>query len=1263
MTKVIKAVSKQFYYITVLVSFLFLLSLSAIVWLSSAITDRKDEAAQWLSQQVGQPVSIGEAELYLLDFFPKLHLRNVHILDKKRSIAVLSANHIYLDIDLIESLNQKQPILNTMQLNEVSLQVNRNQHGDISVLGLDNLAQQSNNDTASMYSLPMDEIGLQQVAIRYNDEQATTLSGNYKLDTATIKQNGRNVAVRANALLPAHIGKQTLFHGEFVFTDKKLVDLAHWQAQINVNELFINSLSSFIDTERVAIAQGAASFNLMVSGDQTQTVQVGGDIGLANANLSVSTTEKTDAVFIDTLNAAVSATWSEQTTTIKADLTNVSINQQAWRDTGINLTVNDAYQVEIPYIDLAKLAPITEALISDVDVAGMQPKGEITNLNLRYSPEDGVSRIDAELYEVAIARTEHNPGVMGLTAAVMWDKQFGQLRLNSKQIKIDATPDLKQPIHFESLSGDIELRQEQNKWLAVVSDLAINNDDFALNVNGSISHSDEATIPNIDIKIADLNVAKWKNYVPLESLSDDFREWSDTAFRAGTIKSGTIKLAGDLAEFPFINEGQKGEFKMDLVVTEMQLDYGEGWPHLYDVDATIVGDGKILTIDSQKGKVAEFAFNKVRTEIDNYLVDAPMLVTKGRIDGTTQKALNFLKNSPLQDRFGQIATSFRATGNTSIDLDLAVPLNNVNSATASGGISFKASQLISDEVDIQIDDVNGHLLFDGDGVSGEGLSAQFLSQAVNIDVIPKKGSTLIEATGEMPVQKVYKKWPELKTDFISGKALFKTIVAVTEQQRGIFNLDVTVLSKLKGVTVDVPQPFGKTANESGLLDIKISEHKSEVLAYQVNYNDLLNTYLLEQGEQLVGEIRLGSGQAKLAETGLSVKGLLKQIRVADWQTWQQKQPQQDEGGFIDSIDFVSLNIDEINAEGLSFTKAALVAEKAAQEWRVNVHSDQAKGRIKLPLVEQGDLPFVFDFDYLHLRLPKTETKEAAVKDKQKASLWPSIQFSAKDLRVDDMKLGSVQLNSRKVANQWAVDKLTISSNSFNAQGSGFWQQTVQKERTQFELTAQTDDLKALLADLGYQQAIEAGKSTVRLQTNWDGAPTDLALATLKGKLNLNVGAGKLIDVEPGAAGRIFGLMSITAIPRRLTLDFSDLFSKGFSFNSISGDFELANGIATTSNLSMAGEAAKIDVTGPIDMVDKNYDQVVKVTPNVSSTLPLAGAVAGGPVGLGVGTAILLVDKIADNLFGTEIVNLVSYSYKLTGPWDEPELTTIRAVTE
>ena len=162
-------------------------------------------------------------------------------------------------------------------------------------------------------------------------------------------------------------------------------------------------------------------------------------------------------------------------------------------------------------------------------------------------------------------------------------------------------------------------------------------------------------------------------------------------------------------------------------------------------------------------------------------------------------------------------------------------------------------------------------------------------------------------------------------------------------------------------------------------------------------------------------------------------------------------------------------------------------------------------------------------------------------------------------------------------------------------------------------------------------------------------------------LLFDIGKGELEEVKPGAAGRVFGLLSFAAIPRRLALDFNDLFGKGFDFTSIKGSFDIANGTATTQDFTLNSEAAKIEISGPVDLVNQRYDQVVKVIPNVSSTLPLAGAVAGGPVGLGVGTAILLVDKLAGRLFDKQIVNLISYSYKLKGSWLNPELNIVAPV--
>ena len=94
------------------------------------------------------------------------------------------------------------------------------------------------------------------------------------------------------------------------------------------------------------------------------------------------------------------------------------------------------------------------------------------------------------------------------------------------------------------------------------------------------------------------------------------------------------------------------------------------------------------------------------------------------------------------------------------------------------------------------------------------------------------------------------------------------------------------------------------------------------------------------------------------------------------------------------------------------------------------------------------------------------------------------------------------------------------------------------------------------------------------------------------------------------------------------------------------------GSAYTSDSSLEGPAARIDIMGRTDLSERRYDQYVTVTPRVSSTIPVAAALAGGP---GVGAAVLL----AQQLVGKRLEAIASYQYQVRGPWDDPEITRIQ----
>jgi uncharacterized protein YhdP len=140
-------------------------------------------------------------------------------------------------------------------------------------------------------------------------------------------------------------------------------------------------------------------------------------------------------------------------------------------------------------------------------------------------------------------------------------------------------------------------------------------------------------------------------------------------------------------------------------------------------------------------------------------------------------------------------------------------------------------------------------------------------------------------------------------------------------------------------------------------------------------------------------------------------------------------------------------------------------------------------------------------------------------------------------------------------------------------------------------------------------------------------------------------------VEPGGGGRVLGLLSLAEIPRRLTLDFSDFFQKGFSFNYARGDFVFNDGKATTDNLRINGPAAEIRISGNTGMREMVYDQRVEVLPKAGGILPAIGLLAGGPAGAAVGA-------VAQAVLQKPLKQTTRVVYRVTGPWEKPEVKVI-----
>ncbi len=249
-------------------------------------------------------------------------------------------------------------------------------------------------------------------------------------------------------------------------------------------------------------------------------------------------------------------------------------------------------------------------------------------------------------------------------------------------------------------------------------------------------------------------------------------------------------------------------------------------------------------------------------------------------------------------------------------------------------------------------------------------------------------------------------------------------------------------------------------------------------------------------------------------------------------------------------------------------------------------------------------------------------------------------------------IGAVDLKATRVPQGIRFDNATILAESVRMEAQGQWLNTVDGQHSSLAATIESKDVAATLRALNYTPFIEAKRGAIKVDLAWHGGYDGNILEHASGAIRVEAETGQLVNLQPGA-GRVLGLFSVGALPRRLALDFSDLTEKGLAFDTVHGDFELRDGNAYTSNLLLRGPAAEIGIAGRTGLGTRDYDQTAVVTGNLGASLPVAGALAGGPV---VGAAVLLFSQV----FKEPLKGITRGYYRITGPWDDPVVERVDA---
>jgi uncharacterized protein YhdP len=263
---------------------------------------------------------------------------------------------------------------------------------------------------------------------------------------------------------------------------------------------------------------------------------------------------------------------------------------------------------------------------------------------------------------------------------------------------------------------------------------------------------------------------------------------------------------------------------------------------------------------------------------------------------------------------------------------------------------------------------------------------------------------------------------------------------------------------------------------------------------------------------------------------------------------------------------------------------------------------------------------------------------------------PALDVTAERFIIKDRLLGRLEVAAVPAGRDWRLEWLLLSNPESNLTLDGVWQVAAPRPTTRVNLRLETSDIGKLLTRLGQPEGVQRGTAKLEGSLSWNGSPYELDYPTMTGNLALEAAKGQFVKLDPGI-GKLLGVMNLQSLPRRVSLDFRDVFSEGFAFDEIVGAAKIDRGNASTENFRVRGPAASIVMRGEVDLAQETQNLRVRITPQLTESVAIAGALVGGPI---VGAAAYLAQKVLKDPFG----QLASFEYDVTGKWSEPTVKRV-----
>ena len=1225
------------------------------------LPEYQEQIKVWASEAIGMDVEFSAMDARWGLSGPELEFYDAELRQKDSQLRVVAAERVSVGVALIRLLRDRRLVVDQVVVRDTSIEVRQLEQGGLWIQGnpAEQLLRMSSSGAGALGKIEVVGEDIELLFMRPGDQRPAV----FELPQISLRNDEQRLAVDALLRLPENLGRQIVVTAtQLPPSLSSSSEDREWLATFDVGGLDLAGVSAFVDDPRFDLGAGRGDVELSLA-------VAAGTVRSATATLDLVDVELADAAF-GRVAGRIDFRKDQKGWLLAADELRVEADGNAWPRSAYRLETKSnadgklvTLDLVADYLDLAVL----DALLPLVPEAQRTPlarlavDGVVRNLAATLSEFDTDTprySVAADFERAGVAAYGRFPGIRGFTGRLRADRAGGRLEIRSGDMTIDLADYVSEPIPVENAFGTVIWRQSRDKLTILSDNITIQNADIDSRSNVQITVGNGAA-PVVDLAstwtVADLGSAK--RFIPERIMHPALYSWFQMALVSGEVRNGSTRLYGPLDKFPF--DGGEGRFLLEGEVRESTFRFLRRWPSVEIGTMDVVLDNTRLYTERNRSLTQGLDVLDAKVEIAD-LRDAVLTIDSGST-ATLAAIQDYVRNSPINEVLGGQVDRVTVLGDGTFDLDLEIPLNRWREFSFTTRIATDNGELSINGFDPPVTELSGNVTIERDLVSSEALTGRFLGEPVTIELLnaplsEPRFQIIARAMGTATGDALVRELGVPMDGLIAGRAAYRADVLFPRiGQASPAPLTVRIESDLAGFELALPVPLNKPADEIAPVSAELRFPANNRIETSGSATSAAMDWRLafvadDAGWDFErGTLALGGAPAYQPETrGLHIVGNIEDFRLEDWLALARQDGAQ--VNVADRIRSVEVQARSLRLLGQRYQDHRVRVDRSARDWLVQLDGESASGSVFVPYEFTADRPLVLDME--RLVLPGGDDKNRNEGDRDETGdpdprRLPPVSLRAADFAIGNRHFGAVTAEFDQTGEGLVADNIIATDASFEIVGNGAWvadDSDPLGSRSSIVATLTSTDVEQTMRRLDYEPGIVGDDMTMLLNLAWGGGPRLDFLDTLDGEVQVRFGPGNLDEIEPGA-GRMFGLMSVVALPRRLSLDFSDVFGKGFGFDQIEGTFRIVDGETYTCNLSLEGPAADIGIIGRTSLVARDYEQAAIVSANFGDTLPVAGLLVGPQVA----AALLVFSQI----FKKPLQEMGQVYYSIDGSWDEP----------